>query len=74
MSFTFKTLKTTVTIENVPAYATKLPYIVARVDDQTSKFWFYGAWEDKSEAERVSEELGESAFVFENELFIKEDK
>ena len=72
MSFTFDTLKATVTIENVPEYATKLSYIVARIDDQTNKFWFYGAWEDKVEAERVSAELGDDAFVFENEKYIKE--
>ncbi len=68
------TLKTAVTIENVPEYANTVPYIVARLDDHTKKFWFYGAWDKESEAERVAGELGDCAFVFENEAALEGDK
>lgn len=56
-----------VELMNVPKYAESIPYIVARVDENDSKvYWFYGAWNDKNEADRVALELGDSAKVFEN--------
>ena len=61
------TLRAAVDIVNVPSYAHMLPYIVARKDEREYKFWFYGAWEDKAEAERVADELGDDAFVFDND-------
>lgn len=64
-------LKTTVIVENFPEYARNLPYIVARLDEVTNKFWFYGAWEEESEANRVAEELGDDAFVFDNDKVLE---
>lgn len=61
------TLSTSVTIENVPSYANTVPYIVARFDDQTKKYWFYGAWTNKEEAEHVVNKLGDCALIFYNE-------
>lgn len=56
-----------VELMNVPKYAETMPYIVARVDENDSNvYWFYGAWEEKEDADRVATELGDSARVFEN--------
>lgn len=56
-----------VELMNVPKYAETMSYIVARVDETDSNvYWFYGAWNDKNEADRVALELGDSAKIFEN--------
>ena len=56
-----------VELMNVPKYAESMPYIVARVDETDSNvYWFYGAWDNKVDADRVALELGTCARVFEN--------
>lgn len=58
-----------VKVENVPDYAYKYNYFVVRLDDGV--LWFYGAWDDKSECDRVRKELGNNALVIHNAM--KED-
>lgn len=57
-----------VNIENMADYAMKEPYIVARYSPETKKLWFWGAWRDKKDAERVVEEL-ENGVLVENDGF-----
>ena len=42
-------------INNKPAYAHQYEYIVARLVD--GELWFYGAWNDKAEADEVAHEV-----------------
>lgn len=43
-------------INNVPGYALKYNYIVARFVD--GELWFWGAWNDRQTAHHVAEEIG----------------
>ena len=47
-------------INNLPAYATKYRYIVARNVD--GAFWFYGAYDDGSKAENAAVECNGEIF------------
>ncbi len=51
-----------VIVNNVYDYALDMPYWVVRAVD--GKCWFYGAWRDRAEANRVAKE--EDGFVVEN--------
>jgi hypothetical protein len=53
-----------VKVENCPDYAKDYKLIVARAVN--GKLWFYGAWNDYSEASRVAESLGDNAIILEN--------
>ena len=53
-----------VNVKNTPAYPLRR-WVVARLDEKGS-LWFYGSWDDKSDAERVAAELG-NGVVIENE-------
>jgi len=44
------------TINNIPAYANSYKYIVARRID--GELWFWGAWNDRGEANEVALEIG----------------
>ena len=41
-----------ITINNLPAYALDHEFIVARYAD--GAWWFFGAWDNKSDANRVA--------------------
>ena len=47
-------------INNLPAYAQDYKYIVARLID--GGWWFYGAYNDGSKAERAAVECGGEIF------------
>lgn len=49
------------TINNVPAYAEKYLFIVAR--EVEGEFWFWGAWNDEAKADEVAEEIGGKVFL-----------
>ena len=49
-------------INNVPEYAKKYPFWVARIAD--NELWFYGAYSDWEKALEVSQQIG--GFAFEN--------
>ncbi len=49
------------TINNLPAYAAKYAYIVARV--VSGELWFYGAWNDRNAANAVAREIGNGIVV-----------
>lgn len=59
-------------INNCPDYAKHYKYIVAR--DVDGEIWFYGAWNDEKEANRVAKELGENAMVLDNEDYEEEEE
>ena len=44
-------------IKNMPAYAAKYRYIVARRADDWDDLWFYGAWDDAEKAQEVAKEI-----------------
>lgn len=50
-------------INNLPIYANEYKYIVAS-EIEIADFWFYGAYNDCNEANRVAEAIG--GVVFEN--------
>ena len=50
-------------INNVPAYAENMKYIVAR--RVNGQYWFWGAWNDRDRANEVAIEVG--CVVFCNE-------
>ena len=58
-----------VNIENLKEYAKKEPFIVARYSPEDKKLWFWGAWRDRKDAERVVQEL-ENGVLVENDRFI----
>ena len=58
-----------VEIENLAEYAKKEPFIVARYSPDTKKLWFWGAWRNRDDAERMVEEL-ENGVLVENDGFI----
>lgn len=43
-------------IKNLPEYAKKYQYIVARRVD--SQLWFWGAWNDKNKANEIALNIG----------------
>ena len=43
-------------INNLPTYANKYKYIVARRVD--GELWFWGAWNDRNKANEVAIEIG----------------
>ena len=43
-------------INNLPAYANNYNYLVVRRVD--GELWFWGAWDDRNEANRVAIEIG----------------
>ena len=49
-------------INNMPEYAKDYEFIVARQSD--GEFWFWGAWENGFEADKVAHEIG--GIVFHN--------
>lgn len=51
-------------IKNMPAYAAKYRYIVARRAGDWDDLWFYGAWDDVEKAQEVANEIG--GIVLEN--------
>lgn len=65
------TLHTKRAIENCPDYAKDYKYIVAR--DVDSTLWFYGAWNDEHEANRVAQVLGENALVLDNDDYTEKE-
>lgn len=42
-------------VNNVPGYAYDHKYVVARLCD--GEYWFWGAWDDLKEAQRVAQEM-----------------
>lgn len=52
-------------INNCPEYAKKYKYIIARND--AGSLWFYGAFDDKDDVDRIVNELGDGAVVIDNE-------
>ena len=54
-----------VKVFNLPNYPLK-KWIVARYDSNTKKLWFYGTWDEKTEAERVAAEI-DNGVVVEND-------
>ena len=44
-------------IKNMPAYAAKYRYIVARKAGDLDDLWFYGAWDDAEKAQEVAKEI-----------------
>ena len=44
-------------IKNMPAYAAKYRYIVARRASDWDDLWFYGAWDDAEKAQEVAKEI-----------------
>lgn len=57
-----------VNIENLEDYAKKEPFIVARYSPETKKLWFWGAWRDRKDAERVVQELENGVLVENDEI------
>lgn len=51
-------------IKNMPAYASKHKYIVARRAGDWDDLWFYGAWDDAEKAQEVANEI--NGVVIEN--------
>lgn len=51
-------------VKNMPAYASKHKYIVARRVSDWGDLWFYGAWDDVEKAQEVANEIG--SIVLEN--------
>lgn len=43
-------------INNLPTYANEYPYIVARRVD--GELWFWGAYDNRNEANRIALEIG----------------
>lgn len=43
-------------INNLPTYANDYDYLVVRRVD--GELWFWGAWDDRNEANRVAIEIG----------------
>lgn len=58
-----------VEIENLSEYAKKEPFIVARYSPETKKLWFWGAWRERQDAEKVVKEL-ENGVLVENDGLI----
>ena len=54
----------TITVNNCPDYAKDHKFIIARNDD--NQLWFYGAFDDKTEVNRIAKELGDSVIVITN--------
>lgn len=52
-------------INNCPEYAKKYKYIIARND--AGSLWFYGAFDDKDDVDRIVNELGDGAVIINNE-------
>ena len=48
-------MKAIVEINNTPSDSDK--YIVARYDEDTRSFWFWGSYEDKETAENVATQI-----------------
>ena len=48
-------MKAYIEVNNVPSDHDK--YIVARYDEDTQKFWFWGSYEDKETAENVARQI-----------------
>lgn len=44
-------------VKNMPAYADKYRYVVARRADDWGDLWFYGAWDDEDKAREVTNEI-----------------
>ena len=44
-------------IKNMPAYAAKYRYIVARRAGDWDDLWFYGAWDEAEKAQEVAKEI-----------------
>lgn len=44
-------------VKNMPAYASKHKYIVARRAGDWDDLWFYGAWDDAEKAQEVANEI-----------------
>ena len=44
-------------IKNMPAYAAKYRYIVARRAGDWDDLWFYGTWDDAEKAQEVAKEI-----------------
>ena len=55
-----------VEIENLSEYAKREPFIVARYSPETKKLWFWGAWRERQDAEKVVKEL-ENGVLVEND-------
>lgn len=51
-------------INGIPSYAEEMNYIVCR-EVEVGEFWFWGAWNDRNEANTIAEEIG--GVVFERE-------
>lgn len=47
-------------IKNLPEYAFDYEFIVARFSE--GEYWFWGAYSDDREAERVAEKIGGTVF------------
>lgn len=50
-----------VKVNNAPT--TTRHWVVARYDENTKKLWYYGSWDNKEDAERAVEELGNGILV-----------
>lgn len=44
-------------VENVPEYAKDYKCIVARYDEESKKYWFFGAWNSIEEAGRCADSV-----------------
>lgn len=54
-----------VNINNCPEYAKNHKFIIARNDE--GELWFYGAFDDKAETERIARDLGANAIIIPNQ-------
>lgn len=61
-------------VQNVPEYAKKKKYIVARYSDDYDELWFYGAWDDKKAAEECVNTLGNAKLIVNNNVLTEAKK
>lgn len=54
-----------VRINNCPEYAKNYKYIIARND--AGSLWFYGAFNNEDDVNRIVDELGDGAVIIPNE-------
>ena len=54
----------TTSILNIHEYARHLKYVVARY--VSGSWWFWGAWDDKHEADRIALEINGAVFDMED--------